>query len=479
MRLIATLGMITLCATCAFSQIAQNDIVLGTSTDEGYDGPTMLHLTPDADCLMGPPAYTVQGAWADQGDGDGRMYTYDPTDPDWLQGIEFDNYGFISHNAAGNLLAVDFGGSWDGLFLVNVATDGTANYQELWGLVGQTDGQMGTAPGDWYSQRGTGLSISPCNDKIAVSPSYDAAVIYVLDYDPGLTPGTGAGAWVGGPRVTGGFPMAGGNTSNTAWFDNNTLLFLNSAKQVGVWYVGDVPPGTDASEQDAYDDGDTWFSPTVDSGWMVVNTQLITAISGGLQVSDIEYCPECDPDHVYCGITTLGYAGYLARFTIDRSGSNITLRLDGLRSMPAPHEPREIGFSSCCELYWSNYAGSGNSWLVSRHEDPIDDFMGGLIAVVPGASDPQYTPWTGMDVARSMPLGGGALVGDLNDDCVVNDDDLGALLGGFGTSGPVGDLNNDGIVNDDDLGILLGAWGTECSGPDCDPAELDWYLYVP
>jgi hypothetical protein len=49
------------------------------------------------------------------------------------------------------------------------------------------------------------------------------------------------------------------------------------------------------------------------------------------------------------------------------------------------------------------------------------------------------------------------VLGDLNNDGLVNGADLGTLLGAWGTPGP-GDLNGDGIVNGADLGVLLGAW---------------------
>ena len=48
--------------------------------------------------------------------------------------------------------------------------------------------------------------------------------------------------------------------------------------------------------------------------------------------------------------------------------------------------------------------------------------------------------------------------GDLNADRVVNGDDLGVLLGQWGTDGSA-DLNGDGVVDGIDLGMLLGAWG--------------------
>ena len=41
----------------------------------------------------------------------------------------------------------------------------------------------------------------------------------------------------------------------------------------------------------------------------------------------------------------------------------------------------------------------------------------------------------------------------------MNGDDLGIMLGAWGTSSAVADLDGNGAVNGDDLGILLGAWG--------------------
>jgi len=54
------------------------------------------------------------------------------------------------------------------------------------------------------------------------------------------------------------------------------------------------------------------------------------------------------------------------------------------------------------------------------------------------------------------------LPGDLNGDGIVNGDDLGILLGLWGSSCPdpcLGDLDGDGAVDGSDLGTLLGSWG--------------------
>ncbi|MGA1346702.1 MAG: dockerin type I domain-containing protein, partial [Ilumatobacteraceae bacterium] len=53
----------------------------------------------------------------------------------------------------------------------------------------------------------------------------------------------------------------------------------------------------------------------------------------------------------------------------------------------------------------------------------------------------------------------GACRADLDRDGAVDGNDLGILLGAWGTAAPAADLDDNGIVNGDDLGILLGAWG--------------------
>jgi CxxC motif-containing protein (DUF1111 family) len=48
---------------------------------------------------------------------------------------------------------------------------------------------------------------------------------------------------------------------------------------------------------------------------------------------------------------------------------------------------------------------------------------------------------------------------DLDRNGAVNGDDLGIMLGAWGTASAVADLDANGVVNGDDLGIMLGAWG--------------------
>jgi hypothetical protein len=52
------------------------------------------------------------------------------------------------------------------------------------------------------------------------------------------------------------------------------------------------------------------------------------------------------------------------------------------------------------------------------------------------------------------------LLGDLNEDGMVDGADLGILLGAWGTDNSTADLNDDGNVDGADLGIMLGEWGS-------------------
>ncbi len=69
----------------------------------------------------------------------------------------------------------------------------------------------------------------------------------------------------------------------------------------------------------------------------------------------------------------------------------------------------------------------------------------------------------GQNVRTDGTLGVQSIVGDLNDDGVVNGADLAILLGAWGPCPPKGDciadLNDDGVVNGADLAIQLGNWG--------------------
>ena len=47
----------------------------------------------------------------------------------------------------------------------------------------------------------------------------------------------------------------------------------------------------------------------------------------------------------------------------------------------------------------------------------------------------------------------------MNQDGVVDVNDILALVGAWGSSGPLGDINDDGTVNVVDLIMMLKSWG--------------------
>jgi hypothetical protein len=185
----------------------------------------------------------------------------------YIEFARFDNTGGVNHNAHGNLLGLDFGNGSGGGPLINYSTDGTNNALPILDQAG-----FNAIFNDATNPRVTGLSVSPNNDRIAVT-GYDAALVAVLSYNAGGTPGTGAGAAITGGGATNSIPylVSPKGSWGTAWLDNDTVLVavrtggqnlslytlpvtgLDSATAFGtpVARVSVIDPGPDASPQTA------------------------------------------------------------------------------------------------------------------------------------------------------------------------------------------------------------------------------------
>ena len=146
---VSTMLLVDLVASSrAAAQFGKGDIVVGLS---GPGGNTFRTFDSSANSWSNGPDWQVNNA-----------------DVAFIQSVEFDNANGLSHNAAGNLLGVNFGNAFTGFEVYDFATDGSTAADSLWSIVEATGGTKGTNPnGAWISIRGGGLSVSPDNTKIA------------------------------------------------------------------------------------------------------------------------------------------------------------------------------------------------------------------------------------------------------------------------------------------------------------------------
>ena len=98
------------------------------------------------------------------------------------------------------------------------------------------------------------------------------------------------------------------------------------------------------------------------------------------------------------------------------------------------------------------FATMYNFWFTADRPPVATDATLGLFR--PGAAGEPTSMQVGINGPSAPPV---VVVGDLNNDGVVNGIDVGLLLANWGGSG-VGDLNNSGTVDGADLGVQLSNW---------------------
>jgi hypothetical protein len=189
----------------ALGQVQTNDLVFGM--DESVAEDTLR--------LIRGPATMTGAAVSDSWNGFERV-----------QSVEFDNLAGIRHNKAGNLLGMDSGSNITGGAIYNYATDGSWASSEL-----LPSGNFSLVFG--HTSRTSGLSVSPDNSKIAFA-GIDSGRIYVMNYNAGATPGTGAGASLTAATTTTSIltpfspPL---DFIGTTWLNNSTVAtFDNTGK---------------------------------------------------------------------------------------------------------------------------------------------------------------------------------------------------------------------------------------------------------
>ncbi len=437
--MIAVVSIAVLGTRQAHAQLGKGDIVLGRSVGPGTAGAG----NPTGDSFR---VYDKSsGTWSP-----GPGWT-----TDYIQSVEFDNSGGLSHNARGNLFGADFGSTagFDGFTLYNFATDGSNHSEKVWGIVDATGGTTGTDPmGAWLIDRGGGVSFSPDNKYLAWT-NYDSGQIYVHDYSPGATPGTGSGATLSGPRRTG---LGDGNgnpgsltalavnpskvTQGTAWLSNTKLVAFDGYGELITLDVSGIAGGTE--------DGTlAGFQPTEMTNWKIENTE----VTFNAQFTDIEYNAEVDPNHIYASVNIAStFETQLFAYDYNPSTGAISLNktLD-VPNTPNTREPREIALDADGNLFFSGYAGSGSDNIIMELPNATDVANWNEANVAVFYSSPDYTSFNGMDVAVSEPTVEG-LLGDYNENNVLDAADYTVWRDALAVGGTIPNDPTGGIATQDD-----------------------------
>ena len=381
----------------AYDPMAQDDMAIGLSA-----GSTTYRVvrnvknqTPVVSVTNGTPPADFGPGWA----------------PRYMQSMEFDNAGYLSHNPSGHLLAANFGNAFTGFEIHTLATDGTGNSTSLWGIK--------SLSGDARTDRGGGVSVSPCNDKIAWT-DYDSGGIWVLRYDAGPNPGSGAGAQITGAIETVGGDGAGNpgaftplntqDTQGSTWLNNNCLVAFNTFGELVTLCVEPSEPACgpgNCGDCAQWPDQPAPWPPATTSKWQIVCSDLPL----NANQTDIEYNPEIDPFHIY-GIQNT-YDGVTSTNTLyawDYDPVRCVISCDPYQcdlSSPEVDSIREMAFDSEGNLYISHYStGDPGEYLVTQLPAAValDPQNWSACDVVAFFEDQQFAGYNGMDVAKGLPI---------------------------------------------------------------------------
>lgn len=337
---------------------------------------------------------------------DGGMAQADSWDEPFAQSLEFDNLGGISHNPQGNLLGATFGTTAGGGTLHNLSACSTSAVDQL---IGNSTGLGGD---NLTLTRWGGLSVSPDNTKIALT-GYDSGRVIIFDYAAGDCHGSGAS--LSNARESAEDTVTSAVTQGTAWLDNDTVIVLTA-------------------------DGDII---TVDATTLDVTTELnVTVPQMGSRYTDAEFNPSINP-FVYLSHSTFDGATSNQLFVFrDNFEDEATLEF-GVESLETA---REIALSPDGHLFVGQFGGRIDILLDAGIPEKLES----------DSTIDWYTPansasFSGLDVAVGLPIVGGEVDADFNDDGNYDCGDLDQLYAAFGSSEPTLDLVGDGLITDEDI----------------------------
>jgi hypothetical protein len=365
----------------------------------------------------------------------------------FIQSVEFDNYGGQPHNVRGNLLGVDRGGTISGGtgLIYSFATHNGSIPLPAPQLIGNScvtcNAAAGGAPIGHTNLTPTqmsALSVSPDNSKIAVMGDTTGKVL-VYDYTAGDT--EGAGASLSGGRETAGQPMTIGSSQGTTWIDDDTVIAFTT--------LGDIV------EVDATTMATQFFFP-------------VTTPNFGSGYTSLAYNPEIS-DYVYAM-----YSGF-----VDPTGVNFLYILDPANNYSLVHEidlstsiaddnsAREIALDEDGNLFFAGFDGTVG--FISA----ADLAAGNDNSSVLWYDSTTFASFPGLDIALGE--SGPVLPGDFNGDNVVNAADYAIWAKGgplLNDTAPPGAGPEDYDAWAANFGATLGSGGGGENGAVPEPACL-------
>ncbi len=416
-----------LALTCVSSLSAQDlpqagDIVRGLSV---FDAATSMEL------VRGPAGMNT-----------GTQLNHPWVSEVFVQGVQFDNLNGISHNATGNLLALNFGATPDpammtgGGTVYNFATQSTAGTVQV---IGESASGMG---GTITPTRMSSLSVSPDNTKIAIQ-GYDSQAIIVYDYTAGDTMGGGASLSNAAESIidTVGTGLVGFDTQGTAWIDNDTVLTMSSL-------------------------GDFWEVDVTTMSSTYVRTEPTPFV--GSDQTALEYNPTISP-YVYAAYSGFGGVSTNTLYVLDPANNySLVHSIDlsdtdngGINTM------RDIALDASGNLYFTSYGGDNDdpgpyiNVLLDVVTDPTSLTDNSTIEYYRSSIDSGFNA---IDIALGQDSTG--VDGDFDDNGVYECSDVDSLVDEIvqvagGAAPDVSfDLTSDGNVNSDDLTAWLAEAGT-------------------
>jgi len=291
------------------------------------------------------PAETVQQVRGDPTPVNGGSKLGSTWNAGSIQFVQFDNLDGFRHAFDGNLLAGDFGSVASGFKLYNLETRRTAgsttpgNSQPLFDFATYN---AANPSNPLTIGRGAGLSVSPQNNRIAVTgvDSSLNGLLYVMDYNAGAAPGTGAGAAVSNGRQLSGVVQNGSasNTTATVWLDNDNILTLNH-------------PANGGAAQGILK------KVTVGAGGALTSSDVCTLAfgAGTAAFSSMAYEPNLSP-YVFVGFSQFS-GSTINRIVVLDPASNFA-QVGSFDYSTSSNTMREIAFDSKGNLFWSEFGNT-------------------------------------------------------------------------------------------------------------------------